>query len=831
LHLPDADRGKYKNGAFETAAFRVPRQKAIMTSDESKFGPGREPHANVGVDAAVASDATLVQDSAGIERSLEISRRTEQPPANVPGYTVLRCLGEGAFGSVWLARENNTGKQVAVKFYTHRRGLDWSLLNREVEKLAVLYTSRHIVRLLDVGWDSDPPYYVMEYLDNGSLSSFLADGPIPPHEAVRICRSILQALVHAHGSGILHCDLKPANVLIDAEFEARLCDFGQSRLSDEQKPSLGTLFYMAPEQADLKAVPDARWDVYALGTLMYHMLCGAPPYRTPENEALIRSTDSLEERLAVYRRIVRHSPRPTEHRRVRGVDKPLAEIVDRCLHLNVEKRFPNAQAVLDALDLREHQRSRRPMMALGVVGPAVLLLAMAPIIYLAFQNAEQKARESLTQRALEADAQAAGILAGSVEHEVRRRQRELEAVAEDATLRAVLSRLDQAGWEAQGSIAEMNEEFDRRRAAIVESNDDGNRVADLVAELEWARARIARQLDDRRELADLLEGNRKRNDQRLKDLGVETDASWFVDDAKGFQRWRSPLDEKTIDKDYSWRDYFHGRGFHYDRTEVPADIAPLEHPYIAVPILSEASNGYAVPISVPIWCLEDDPAKRRVIGVLALTVSLGQLLADYGENIRTENRLIALADQRTGELLDHPWITQDKLATLLRETDSKSDERAHASGAGPGDFGTAEGGPKRRGGGLPVLRLFDSTRARFDTDDREVVRDDSYRDPVGRLDPQNYGGQWLAAFAPVGETGWTVIVQERKGSALAPVGELRAETIRFGVIALVVSCALIGLLWYFVLRALDDRVHRVGPWRSNGVRTESGGSLSTVSHK
>ncbi|MCH7688351.1 MAG: serine/threonine protein kinase, partial [Planctomycetes bacterium] len=246
--------------------------------------------------AVALDEGTFVQDDAELRVSAEMSRRGEEAPASIPGYRILRCLGEGAYGSVWLAREQNTGRKVAIKFYTHRRGLDWSLLNREVEKLAVLYTSRHIVRLLEVGWDSDPPFYVMEYLENGSLMSSLAEGPLAAHEAVRIVKSVLKALIHAHGSGILHCDLKPANVLLDANFEPRICDFGQSRLTDEQQPALGTLFYMAPEQANLDAVPDARWDVYALGALLYSLLCGAPPHRTPENERLISSTETLKER-------------------------------------------------------------------------------------------------------------------------------------------------------------------------------------------------------------------------------------------------------------------------------------------------------------------------------------------------------------------------------------------------------------------------------------------------------------------------------------------------------------------------------------------------------
>ena len=87
-------------------------------------------------------DDTLTQDVESLEQAREQSALAGAPPAAVHGYRILKPIGEGKYGSVWLAREQNTGKHVAIKFYTHRRGVDWSLLGREVEKLAVLYTSR-----------------------------------------------------------------------------------------------------------------------------------------------------------------------------------------------------------------------------------------------------------------------------------------------------------------------------------------------------------------------------------------------------------------------------------------------------------------------------------------------------------------------------------------------------------------------------------------------------------------------------------------------------------------------------------------------------------------
>ena len=210
-------------------------------------------------------------------------------------------------------------------------------------------------------------------------------------EAVELFREIAVGLVHAHGKGVLHCDLKPANILLDQDHQPRLADFGQSRLSHEQTPALGTLFYMAPEQADLEAVPDVRWDVYALGAILYTLLVGAPPHRNDDRCGKIERPSDLDDRLARYRHAIRAAPPPTEHRKVPGVDRALAEIIDRCLAVNPDDRFANVQEVLDALAARDADRSRLPLMVLGFVGPLLVLLVTALFSWRGYSQAVENA--------------------------------------------------------------------------------------------------------------------------------------------------------------------------------------------------------------------------------------------------------------------------------------------------------------------------------------------------------------------------------------------------------------------------------------------------------
>ncbi|QDU09148.1 serine/threonine protein kinase [Gimesia aquarii] len=702
---------------------------------------------------------TLKQSSEERSHAANLSKDGRSLPAKIPGYIIIRSLGEGSYGSVWLAQEENTGKYVAIKFYTYRRGLDWSLLNREVEKLAELYTSRHIISLQGVGWNSDPPYYMMEYLENGSLLSFLDSGPLPVSEAVRIAKTVLLALVHAHGRGILHCDLKPANVLLDANFEPRLCDFGQSRLSDEQSPSLGTLFYMAPEQADLEAIPDSRWDVYALGALLYQMLCGKAPYRTPENELSIRKLDSLEAKLEAYRDLIRSSPRPAEHRKVSGVDRRLVEIVDRCLETDPKKRFPNAQAVLTNLLQREQHRARRPLIALGVIGPLLLILGLIPVAGAAVSQMENRFRENLTERALRSDSITANLLAQNVARDLQDRQDQLVDLSKRTLLRSLLE--DKETPEEKQSYAKLIDYLEQEKALV---------------------------------------------DEKRSALNREKDTSWFITNDKGKQIWRNPVGP-TIGQNFSYRDYFHGHGKEYEKGNAPKSIKPITEPYICQVFKSEATNQWMVAIAVPIWNLQND----KVLGVLARTTHLDQLLSSYDESIRgdSENsgdRKIALIDNRDGKVLAHPRMTANNLRKMSRhQVDRLVLKENH----------------------FDQLQSFKLAQKKKQTDPLSAMISD-YHDPVEAvLSIDDKDNVWLAAFSPIGMTGWTAVVQERRSMALRPVTEMRSWLIQYGLIVLATSCLLVFTVWYFVMRVLTER--RAWDWarQQSEKRTDQGSTSSS----
>ncbi len=202
-------------------------------------------------------------------------------------YQITKLLTRGGFGFIYLAHDRLTGRQVAIKELIPELVNDAQVLRRFVREGRTLQRLRHLnlVQTEAMFREYDNYYLVMEYLSGGSLADRMEAGQKwEPTAAIRIMVALCDALQYLHHTGITHCDLQPGNILFDDQNRPRLIDLGIAHVSDlfvhrpwrtEQDVSLGTIFYMAPEQLD-GVRDDPRIDLYALGALLYQMLAGQP---------------------------------------------------------------------------------------------------------------------------------------------------------------------------------------------------------------------------------------------------------------------------------------------------------------------------------------------------------------------------------------------------------------------------------------------------------------------------------------------------------------------------------------------------------------------------
>ncbi len=747
-------------------------------------------------------DYTELQSDGDEQQARDLSLRHTQPPTQVPGYDLTRFLGAGAYGEVWIGLDRNTGRQIAIKFYLHRGGVDWSLLSREVEKLVLLSTDRYIVQLLDVGWQSEPPYYVMEFIENGSLEQLIQrDEPRSIDQVVALFREIATGLNHAHAKGILHCDLKPANVLLDRDARPRLADFGQSRLTNEQTPSLGTLFYMAPEQADLEALPDARWDVYALGAILYCLLVGTPPHH---NETLLKQIEEapdLPARLRCYRQWITTRKTPDAHRKVPGVDRALAGIVDRCLQPRSSKRFPNAQSVLDALRTRDQTRARRPLLLLGVLGPLLLLVVMWVFGTAFYDSALTTTDHAVMEKVWQSNRFAAKFVASNVANEIDRYYRAIEQTARNADLHAELTKV----------VVQLDDELVTLARPNL-SDEDKQRTKELFLN-DPARRKLQQQIQAlyASEIAPL--------EQRSPPRAV----SLFVCGPRGTHLAGAFPNHstKTIGDNFAYRSYCHGgvRDLQ-DKDARPMPAQHVQSTSISSPLFSTLNKRWKIAVSTPLF-RADDPG--QLLGVLVLSVDVGEVVG---------NRLnVANVD-----------AAQDKDAEIT-ETDL-TDFRHHfamlVDGRNNGFLGMVLDHPMLRERYQPAegfgedYSKFRVSPAALDGGDHIV------KDPFGETEGGAAAARdWIAASAPVTlqrrktgtvgftrDTGLIVFVQEDKDYATRPVRDLGRQLAGKAGLALIGFLSVVGLLWFFVLHLQGRRLW----WRRSPLGPGSSIASPTPAH-
>lgn len=298
-------------------------------------------------------------------------------------YTIDREVGRGGMGRVYLAHDERHGRPVALKLLSqgflpdHGPSGGAARFQREIE-IAARLAHPHILPLFDSGAAEGLLYYITPYVDGETLRDRLArTGPLPLAESVRVLGEVARALAHAHRRGVVHCDVKPANILLNAEGDALVADFGVARaLAEAQgqpaQPSdpgdrpvvLGTPAYMAPEQVTDNAAVDHRADLYALGAVAYELLTGTPPFagRKGRNGPVADTGELRDTATATWQ----------------GVPPALVKLVERLLAPRPEDRPEDAEEVLQVLSSvlergRTHGRGARRRSLPLLVGGLILL--------------------------------------------------------------------------------------------------------------------------------------------------------------------------------------------------------------------------------------------------------------------------------------------------------------------------------------------------------------------------------------------------------------------------------------------------------------------------
>jgi len=264
-----------------------------------------------------------------------------KPGQTLGRYEIMKVLGQGAMGVVYLGKDPTLDRELALKTFNFNEQVEESQLEQvksdflREARLAGKLNHPNIVTIFDAGEDWDLSFIAMEVLEGVELKDYCTRGDLlPVDKVIETMSTLANALDYAHKNGVIHRDIKPANIMISDKGVIKIADFGIALATGEAASTAGTPSYMAPEQISGKPV-DGRADLYALGVMFFELLTGAKPFRAADFEKLL------------YKII--NAPVPDVIQAGAKASPGVKAIIEKLMHKDRNKRFPTGEALADAL--------------------------------------------------------------------------------------------------------------------------------------------------------------------------------------------------------------------------------------------------------------------------------------------------------------------------------------------------------------------------------------------------------------------------------------------------------------------------------------------------
>jgi eukaryotic-like serine/threonine-protein kinase len=680
------------------------------------------------LDDAFPHDAALRDEVAGLLRDAEEAEShgfmrdpawvLDDIPLYVPDFkggdsdfSHIEYIGHGGMGVVYKAYQKNFDRWVALKFISPShltRSVDLERFRTEGQSMARL---RHpnIVTVHETGEYQGRPYFVMELIEGRSLRDCVDEYRNRPSDAAALVESVALAVHHAHQRRILHNDLKPGNILLDAEGAPHITDFGLAkRFGADADPVTsgaveGTASYMSPEQADGRDVTTLS-DVYALGAILYSLLTGAPPFHA----------ETVEETLRLVKQEAPQPPRAINP----NVSETLESICLKCLNKDRSLRYASASEL--ARDLAKYRAGdetaanpwsrrqrvtawcRRNIVEAGLATAVIAIWVFTVVMALSVAQAR---KADLLEATLKSVGFAAKDLAATALLQLRYLGRNVDIATADPRLAELLAKNDRSGLEAI--------------------------------------------------LRDICAG---------QPIPFKT---CYIIDRSGIMLAHVPPAEQSVGADFSWRNHFQG-----------AKALGLKGitgaVYISRVYRGRSDNFYKFAVSAPIL-----DAQKKFLGVIATSVitdaSMG-LVALHGDNRKVA--LVAPTD------IDSPEFKlengAEKYVVLYHP--------GYRKGIDPVEFPYLKKVPARRD--VIPDEQFQLADAKL-----QIAPEDNYVDPVAAV-AKEYAGRWIAGFAPVGNTGFVVIVQQRFADAVSVEASTLWDLALWSVLASAVAVAILAVVFW-----------------------------------